>query len=174
MTIPPFDPKVNRIHLDMDGVLADFDKFVLDNMGRTFPHMAGPGDDQAMWDFLQSIPNLYYKLPETSYALELFQHCKRITPNVRILTAIPRRTSMPTAEEDKRQWIYDYICMEVPVAIGPYSRDKWKHAIPGDILIDDRPDNIQAWGEKGLGHGILHVTNDLADTIHKLSLVPRA
>lgn len=167
--IPAFDPAVNTIHLDMDGVLADFDRFVEEKMGRTFPHQDGPSD-QAMWDFLASVDHLYFQLEPTPYAEELFHYCNKIA-QVKILTAIPRRTTMPHAEQDKRDWIAKYIGPGVHVAIGPYSRDKWKHARPGDILIDDREDNIQAWGEKGLGHGILHITHNLQDTYDKLAKV---
>jgi hypothetical protein len=45
---------------------------------------------------------------------------------------------------------------ELPVRIGPFSRDKWKHAKGGDVLVDDRPENIHDWVTKGGGHGILH------------------
>jgi 5'(3')-deoxyribonucleotidase len=167
--IPRFDPAVNTIHLDMDGVLADFDRFVLERMGRVFPHQEGPSDRE-MWDFLATVDHLYFQLEPTSYALDLFHHCNEIAP-VKILTAIPRRTSMPHAEQDKRDWIAKYIGPGVHVAIGPYSRDKFKHCNPGDILIDDRADNIEAWGEKGLGHGILHITNNVQDTYDKLAKV---
>jgi len=168
-TIPKFDPEINTIHLDMDGVLADFDRFVLERMGRTFPHQEGPSDRE-MWDFLAKVDHLYYQLEPTPYALELYNYCSAIA-QVKILTAIPRRTTMPHAEQDKREWIAEFIDANVHVAIGPYSRDKWKHATPGDILIDDRSDNIQAWIEKGHGHGILHITHDLQDTYDKLAKV---
>jgi diphthamide synthase subunit DPH2 len=56
----------------------------------------------------------------------------------------------------------------LPVTIGPYSRDKWKHVKnPGDILIDDRADNIEEWIAAG-GIGILHDTNDGERTIRIL------
>lgn len=155
-----FDPKVNRIHIDMDGVLADFDKFVFDNMGRTFDHQSGPSDT-VMWDFLKTVEDMYYILPPTPYAKELWDAASSVGCPVKVLTAIPRRTSMPQAEEQKRRWFVkhsDLFGENVDVNIGPFSRDKWKHAIPGDILIDDRIDNINDWASKGGGVAIYHKT----------------
>jgi hypothetical protein len=36
---------------------------------------------------------------------------------------------------------------DIPVHFGPYSEDKKKHCVAGDILVDDRPDNCQSWRE---------------------------
>lgn len=161
-----FDPKVNTIHVDMDGVVADFDAYVMEKMGRTFDHQAGPVGDKEMWKFLESIPNLYFLLPPMPYAKELWEFVHSVGCPVKILTAIPRRTTMPSAEADKRAWFVkhkDIFGENVDVNIGPFSRDKFKHAKPGDILIDDRLDNISAWGTKGQGVGVYH--KNLADTI---------
>jgi hypothetical protein len=150
-----FDPKKNTIFVDMDGVVADFDAFVLENIGRTFKHQDGPQDAE-MWNFLSKVDNLYAKLPPTPYAFELWDLVNSFGAKVEFLTAIPRRTTMPDAEPDKRAWITKHFGEHVPVRIGPYSRDKWKHAATADILIDDRSDNIRDWIEKGEGIGIFH------------------
>lgn len=157
-----FNPAVNTIHVDMDGVLADFDAFVFENMGRTFDHQSGPSD-RAMWDFLKTVDDMYYLLPPTPYAKELWDFVQSVGCPVKILTAIPRRTSMPQAEEQKRRWFVkhaDIFGENVVVNIGPFSRDKWTHAIPGDILIDDRIDNINDWATKGKGVAVYHKTID--------------
>lgn len=151
-----FNPSINTIFLDMDGVLADFDAYLIEHMGRTFPHMTGPIGDREMWDFLKKVDHLYLKLEPTPYAFQLWDLAHSFGSNVEILTALPRRTSLPTAEQDKKDWIKKYFSNTINVRIGPYSRDKWKHANPGDILVDDRPDNIEDWEEKGNGIGILH------------------
>jgi hypothetical protein len=79
-----------------------------------------------------------------------------LAANVEFLTAIPRRSSIASAETDKREWIAKYFGPDTKVRIGPYSADKWKHAKAGDILVDDRGDNIQSWINKGFGIGIFH------------------
>ncbi len=151
-----FDAKTNKLYLDMDGVLADFDKFVFERMGRTFEHKVGPDADLEMWTFLHKIPNMYFQLEPTPYAFELMDAAKSITPNVEILTAIPRRKKVASAEQDKRDWIAKYFGTEIVVNMGPHSADKWKHCKPGDVLLDDRDDNIRDWITKGSGIGIYH------------------
>ena len=151
------------VNIDMDGVVADFDAFVMSHLGRTFSHSAGPGSDTEMWNFLMSVPNMYAQLALTPYAHELVQMVKDSGLRYRFLTAIPRRATMPTAESDKRQWVEKHF-PGVPMVIGPYSGDKWKHAFPGDILIDDRADNISDWNTKGKGRGILHKYDDFPAT----------
>lgn len=157
----------NRIvNIDMDGVVADFDAFVLENLGRTFEHVSGPGGDKEMWSFLASVPNLYRILKPTVYAEELVDMVKATGLRYRFLTAIPRRTPIPSAEQDKRDWVEQYF-PGAEINIGPYSGDKWKWANPGDILIDDRPDNITDWNTKGAGTGIFHKYTDFDATRQK-------
>ena len=163
-----FNKDINTIFVDMDGVIADFDKFVLDNMGRTFDHQSGPAD-RAMWDFLSTVDRLYFVLPPTEYAFKLWDLVRSTGANVEILTAVPRRTKMPGAEQDKKDWIEKYLGPDIKVNIGPYSRDKWTHAKHSDILIDDRTDNISDWETKGNGIGILHKYGDFDDTVTKLA-----
>ena len=164
-----FSPSRNTVFLDMDGVVADFDRFVLEKMGRTFNHISGPAGDSEMWDFLQKVDHLYLQLEPTSYAFELWELVNKHAQNVEFLTAIPRRTSMPDAESDKRAWIAKYFGSDVKVRIGPYSADKWKHAKVGDILIDDRRDNIASWIDKGNGFGILHEYTDYPRTVQRFT-----
>ena len=162
-----FDPKVNAIHLDMDGVLADFDLFVLENMGRTFDHASGPADKE-MWNFLSKVDHLYLQLQPTPYCQQLVDLARSLADNVEILTAIPRRTTMATAEQDKIDWAKQHISGAIKVKIGPYSRDKWKHCKRGDILVDDRQDNIRDWINFGGGIGILHDYSDYPKTAERL------
>jgi hypothetical protein len=150
----------------MDGVLADFDKFVLDNYGRTFPQDTHV-DDTKMWEYLESIDHFYFKLEPTPYAYRLYHLACFVADDVQILTAIPSRGQAPTAKEDKQAWVNKYFSNNLRVNFGPYSKDKWKHALPGDILIDDRPDNIHSWNAAG-GIGILHNYFDFDKTVEKL------
>ena len=54
----------------------------------------------------------------------------------------------------------------IPVWFGPYSTDKQHHYQSGDILIDDRLQNIEEWRGVG-GQAILH-KGDADDTIEQL------
>lgn len=159
----------NIIYLDMDGVLADFDAFLMKEMGRTFPHSVGPVGDKEMWDFLMTVPELYFKLPPTEYCFKLWELAHELGNRVEILTALPRRSTIPSAEIDKLRWVKKYFGDDAIVNFGPYSKDKWKHAEPGDILVDDRASNIQEWETLGKAIGILHT--GFATTESKLRLL---
>ena len=127
-----------------------------------------------MWAEIMLIPKFYCRLPATPYAAELWAAIAAIKSKRCILTAIPRRTSVPTAEADKRWWCNamkdEVFGGEQPeVLIGPYSRDKQDHCNPGDILIDDRMSNITEWSNAG-GIAIYHDGN-VKRTIRLLKLV---
>jgi len=163
-----FSNKVNIVYLDMDGVLADFDLFVLQNLGRTFIHADGPGADLEMWDFLKSVPNMYLHLEPTPYCHELVEAALATGAKVEILTAIPRRVEMPSANQDKIDWALKHLGPDIKVNFGPFSADKWKHAKPGDVLVDDRHSNIQEWINHGMGFGILHEYTDHTKSVSAL------
>lgn len=159
-----FDARVNTIFCDMDGVLVDFDAFKKKHLSAE-----AQDDDSVMWPEIARIPNFYRKLKPTVYARQLWAAIKLVGSDRCILTAIPRVTTIPTAADDKRLWVTDHRAPifggERPaVNIGPHSRDKYKHIkYEGDIIIDDRADNIQQWIDAG-GIGILH-TGDVDRTI---------
>jgi hypothetical protein len=161
-----FDRTKNKLYLDMDGVLVDFNKFVFDRMGKIFPQNSKM-DDSTMWKYLDTIDHLFLKLEPMPYAYRLYKEAALVADNVEILTAIPRRGQAPTAREDKVAWVKKHFGDHLKVNFGPYSKDKWKHCVPGDILIDDRHDNIIEWDASG-GNGILHFPNDYDRTVKLL------
>jgi 5'(3')-deoxyribonucleotidase len=92
----------------MDGVVADFDQFVLENLGRPFDHKVGPKGDDERWNFLKGVPRLYRILKPISYAREIMEAVKATGSNVEMLTAIPHRAALPGAEQDKREWMDEH------------------------------------------------------------------
>jgi len=155
---------MNTIYIDMDGVVADFDTFVGGVLGREI----GWGTSQDLtddeWVKLASVDRLYYQLPLMPDATKLVAYAKSLSTRfyIEFLTAIPRRTTIPSAQADKQAWITKYF-PGMRMNIGPFSRDKQKWCIPGDILIDDRPSNIKEWEAAG-GIAIYH-TGDVNATI---------
>lgn len=155
------------IHLDMDGVFVDMDRFIREELGED-----ATKDDALMWKRLQTIPSVYRKMPPTPYARELWLAVKATgLPNC-MLTALPRISSVPEAQNDKNWWVDHYrnevFCGDRPkVNVGPFSRDKWRHCKFGDILIDDRADNCKSWTGVG-GFAIHHAGNDVQSTIERL------
>lgn len=163
-----FDKTKNIIYCDLDGVLADFDA------AKKFLSPSAQTDDDQMWKEIAQVPRFYRLLQPMRYARALWSAIEKTGAEAKILTAIPRRATMPTAEEDKRWWCnvsmgpMIFGNKEVEVLIGPHSRDKHKHCKPGDILIDDRRDNCEQWSDAG-GVAILHKGNTV-NTIERLRL----
>jgi hypothetical protein len=142
-----------QIHLDLDGVLADFRKGFLAKTG-LIPEECSTDE---MWARVASIQNFFLQLDVTADGWRLFEFAQTLG-EVHILTAIPRRTTYPTAEDEKRQWAAIYFC-DVPVTVVQYARQKADQARPGDILIDDSPENVRRWNAAG-GLGIVHTDFD--------------
>ena len=55
---------------------------------------------------------------------------------------------MPYAANDKVWWAHRHF-PGIPVFLGPFSHDKWRHCVAGDILIDDRHSNCHEWQSVG-------------------------
>jgi 5'(3')-deoxyribonucleotidase len=150
----------------MDGVVADFNKYVSNFLGREIGWgIADLTRDE--WQKISQIDNFYYQLeliPESTMMVAL---CKSFSTRFKIsfLTALPREGSMPTARDDKTMWLDKYF-PGIPINFGPFSRDKQNWCVPGDILIDDKPENVEQWVAKG-GVAILHSGN-FDQTISKI------
>ena len=140
------------IFVDLDGVLANFDKLCFELMGckRHEPH------SNEIWPVLTKHQDFFKCLEQIPDAMILWDAIKHLNPI--ILTAIPRANTFPTAEEDKREWVKKYLGPEVEFRTGPYARDKANHCKgPKDVLIDDNPLNICQWHKAG-GIAIPHVS----------------
>lgn len=146
---------MNTLFLDLDGVFANFELCVFEQTGKFAHQFENP---ESMYAALK--PGFYLDMPETFYFDALYNGIKEIAEgrNMRlcVLTGIPRVRSYPTAREEKREWVSKRM-PEVDFAIGPYSADKWKHGAPGDILLDDRPDNVNDWKRKAGARAVLFV-----------------
>ena len=161
---------MNVIYIDMDGVVADFDTFVGGVLGREIGWGTSQDLSDDEWVKLASVDRLYYQLPLMPDATKLVAYAKSLSTRfyIEFLTAIPRRTTIPSAQADKQAWITKYF-PGMRMNIGPFSRDKQKWCIPGDILIDDRPSNIKEWEAAG-GIAIYH-TGDVNATIKHINKV---
>ena len=142
-------PDGRPVFVDLDGVIFDFRKLAVKLVGHEFPE-----GSHYIWPAIQKVPRFFQDLELLPDAMELWEAMKPYNPQ--ILTAIPRRDTMPFAEEDKRIAVAKHLGKDVVVKIGPHARDKQNHCTPGAILIDDNVINIAQWGLKG-GIGIFHV-----------------
>ena len=160
------------IFLDMDGVVADFDGYAEPIVGFRTP--GGVHYDQEGWAKISANPRVYRELTEMPDAdrlvKEVCELAKAHNMEVCFLTAIPRQNDVPWVHWDKIKWI-EQRWADIPVFFGPYSNDKHQHCkSPDDVLIDDRPSNIEEWRAAG-GKAILHTGDVIATLIDLRSLV---
>lgn len=144
-----------RIFIDMDGVIANFEKKYRELTGRT-------EYEKIIWSALGNhIHTIYSVLEPMEDARHLVDECKKIAEEynfeIFILTAIPSKGKVVLAEQHKKEWLEKYFPdLRENFRIGPYAVDKQNHCEhPTDILIDDSRLNIPQWNAKG-GIGILH------------------
>ena len=118
-----------RLFLDLDGVLADFDRGVIGLTGRLSARADGPGDVALKWRALP-ISSPLWPSPATDGGSGIF--CRPLNPTIRYRPAT-RGGSAP----QKRRWVAEMLGAEVPI-ITCMSREKARYAAPGHVLVDDR------------------------------------
>jgi len=148
---------MRQIFVDLDGVLADTATYYQ----RLFSTPLTWTD--ADFANIKSYPDFYrYQYPMPNL-LRLWKGIQLFHPDPIILTGIPY--SIPDVAKHKRQWVTDYLGIDVKVICCP-ARNKHKHGKSGDILIDDRLKYSQFWLDMG-GVFIHHTSN--FDTLRALN-----
>lgn len=99
-------------------------------------------------------------LPPTRDFVTLWTFAAPYRPT--ILTGVP--SSIPQAAEQKRAWVARFCGPSIRI-ITCASKDKYRHAAPGDILVDDWEKHRRAWLDAG-GVWVTHV--DATTTIAAL------
>ena len=159
------------IYLDMDGVLANFERGVKELCGIEPLSQNGKRQDlqldALMWERIRETEHFYDRLELMPGAKELFDRIyEKYGDQCEILTGIPREENgIVTAEQDKRNWTCRMLSDTVKVhAVCRKQKQNYCRG-PEDILIDDREKTIREWNGAG-GTGILHVSAE--DTFRQL------
>lgn len=155
---------IRKIYFDMDGVLADFDKGLLE-----FCHLSPisqsektESQDTEMWNAIRQVEHFYDKLKPMPGAMEMFRVIyEKYGNRCEILTGIPKKKrGIVTAGEDKIAWAHRILTPDIVVNI-VYAEDKKNFCTGSDcVLIDDMSKNINAWINSG-GTGILFESFEL-------------
>ncbi len=150
------------IYLDMDGVLADFDRGVrelcrMEALPQNGKH--DPKQDDLMWKAIRETDHFYDRLELMPGAKELFDGIYgKYGDRCEILTGIPREErGIVTSEQDKRSWTRRMLSDTVKVNAVCRKHKQNFCTGPGSVLIDDREKTIREWQKLG-GTGILHVS----------------
>jgi len=141
----------NTFYLDMDGVIADWNKGVEDILGYIKEDPNSHYND-ADWAKITTNERMYRDLPVMGRAGALVSLAKafevQLGWDVRFLTAVPKGNDVHWAFWDKCLWAQEHF-PGIPVHFGPFAKDKCTHCRPGDILVDDRHSNCVEWRAAG-------------------------
>tara|TARA_Y100000356_G_scaffold127141_1_gene125709 strand:- start:117 stop:635 length:519 start_codon:yes stop_codon:yes gene_type:complete len=159
--------KVKRVFIDMDGVLTDFALGVENMIG-----MKLTSDDAGHSEYdrrKEELTNkrLFRNLPPMKDMWELMGYLKHTGLPLEILTAAGV-INRELVVWDKHEWIKQWVDPTIVVTCTMSGAQKAAFAQKGNVLIDDRGKNIDAWVEAG-GIGIKHKT--ARDTINELKLL---
>jgi hypothetical protein len=150
-----------RLFLDLDGVLADFDRGVQELLGMSSAQFEKKYGIKEFWRRLASAPEFYARLPLLPDARTLFGAVEHLTPT--ILTGLPLGK---WAAPQKVAWCEQHF-PRVPV-ITCMARDKHRFMDPGDVLVDDRDRHRPAYE----AHGVVFVHHETArQSLRELSAI---
>ena len=145
-----------QVFLDLDGVFADFDARVKRLTGK-HPNQL---DRNRLWKMVNSDKRFFAELELIEGCMILWEATRDLEPI--FLTGAP---SNKVFQEQKREWVARIFGPEFVVHVVP-RKLKADYSGPHKVLIDDTPDNIEAWIARG-GYGILH-EGDHASTVRAL------
>lgn len=160
---------IKKIYIDLDGVLADFDRGVKEILGLE-PHVQGAAtkeEDDYLYQKMRQVEHFYGSLEPMEGAISMFNTLyAEFGSKVEILSGIPKpKRGIINAESDKREWVKKYLSDKL-VANIVLRKDKPLLCKGAEyILIDDFAVNIGEWESEG-GTGVLHVSPE--ETIAKI------
>lgn len=168
----------HKVFVDMDGVIADFDKLAktllgVDNTLARFD--MDPKMKKELWkkvkEYEQTGGHMWRDLepmPDAKLLWNFLEQLHRdgLTEYPQILSA----TGQPHfgAEQQKREWIRKHFGSHIKVNLTETAAQKSQFACSSCILIDDRPKAIDPWTAAG-GIGILHTS--AKNTIEQLKKI---
>jgi hypothetical protein len=154
---------IEKLYLDMDGVIANFEKRYLELYGV----LPGTMRDRKEWsenwtDFVQT--RQFETLDWWPGGQELLEFVATLGVPTEILTSSGGQKFHDMVAAQKIVWLCNRgITYKANVVAG--RRNKAKYAAPDVVIIDDTPDVIESFVKAG-GTGILH--KDVGETIKML------
>ena len=145
--------KITKIYLDMDGVIADFNKRYKElykiepkeaDTYKTFDEFFTMFIAERQFATLNLMPD----------AIELINYLRSLKVPTEILSSTSSEKRDAEIRKQKIEWLNNQN-IEFPVNLVPGKRFKRDFSNSNSLLIDDTPQNIDQWRVEG-GIGILH------------------
>jgi hypothetical protein len=156
---------VSMIYVDMDGVIANFEKRYVDKFGVTPESTRKNNDFANRFDtFINDGEFATLELMPDAHVLFAYLNSLSIPKEILSSTATPNWHSLVAPQ--KIVWLNKHNINYAPNLV-PGKQHKAKYATPDSVLIDDTPVVIDAWNKAG-GIGILHT--DAESTIAMLKM----
>lgn len=156
-----------KIYLDMDGVLADFERRYLELFGERPADTRGKNKHfWKNWGTFVSGKN-FETLELHPNALELIQHVESLNVPIEILSSSGGFESHEDVVDQKLKWLSAQGITYKPNIV-PGSAIKARYAKPWHVLIDDTAKVIDKYREAG-GPAIHHVR--IEDTLEQLDTI---
>jgi len=146
-------PKISCIYLDMDGVIADFEKRYIELFG-VAPQEAEKSKKFDHYFEMFIANNGFADLPLMPGAMEGIDFLRKCSAPTQMLTSSSDEKRHDAVSKQKLVWLQKHGITFNPIVV-PGKALKQQYAAPDKILIDDMEINIQQWRDKG-GIGILH------------------
>jgi len=154
---------IEKIYLDMDGVIADFDKRWFDVFGRTPLKSRDKKEFSDDWENFIKDKN-FEKLDWYEGGEELLSYIRKLNVPVEILSSSGGKKFHSEVETQKKVWLKkNGIAYKPNIVAG--RKLKAEYASPKVVLIDDTPDVIDGF-TRANGNAVLH--KNAKDTIEKL------
>jgi hypothetical protein len=145
--------KITKIYLDLDGVIADFDK----KYKELYNIAPKDADTYKTFDkfFTTFIAERQFaKLDLMPDALLLINYLKSLSIPTEILSSTSSEKRDAEIREQKIEWLHKHN-LTFPINLVPGKRLKRNFSNTNSLLIDDTAQNIDQWRAEG-GVGILH------------------
>jgi FMN phosphatase YigB (HAD superfamily) len=154
---------IEKIYLDMDGVIADFSKKYRE-LYKIYPHEAETYKtfDKFFNRFIED--REFAKLDLMPDTMMLIEYLKSLSIPTEILSSTSSEKRDAVIREQKLEWLKNH-GIDFPAILVPGKRHKKNYSNAESLLIDDTEQNINQWREAG-GVAIHH--KDVISTLNIL------
>lgn len=141
--------KFDKVYVDMDGVIADFDGQFEKLVGGKPHEFEDKYGTERFWDAILEHRDFFATIAPFPHLRSLLDMCHEMSDNVVILSS-PSKFNTSICVQQKRDWLDKHGCHYLAAT---FEKEKWKFARGNCLLIDDWEKNISKWEANG---GVTH------------------